>query len=476
MSKNLIVIMSDEHQASMLGSNGHDFIQTPHLDALAERGMKYTNAYTPCPICVPARAAFASGQYVHRTGHWDNAIAYSGTPRGWGHQLQEAGIPVTSIGKLHYRSVRDEAGFDTSHIPMMIKDEVGMIWASIRHEDQRLPMPDRMLGPEIGPGESAYTQYDRAVTKTSVEWISNNAGEDAGWCLYIGLVAPHFPLVCPDEFYDLYRDINLPEIKQHPDKGFVRHPWLEKQNAMGDNENKFTSAEERDRAFRAYYGLVSWMDHNVGQIMSAVSKAGLDDETTIIYTSDHGDNVGARGMWGKSNMYDESAAIPMIAAGPGIDRGLCHTPVSLIDLAASIPDHFNLPVSADMDGTPLCDIAGKPYDADRAVFSEYHAVGAVDGAFMIRKGDFKLIHYVGFDPELFNLSQDPEELVNLADSPDYAVVRDDLYRALKAICDPDAVNAQAHEEQLALVMSYGGLDAVKDMGPKAATPPPTVTL
>ena len=475
MSKNLIVIMSDEHQSGLLSCAGHPFIKTPHLDRLAATGVRYTNAYTPSPICVPARAAFASGRHVHRTGHWDNAIAYAGDPKGWGHQLQDAGVPVTSIGKLHYRREDDDAGFDESHIPMMIKDGVGMIWASIRLENERLDMPARMLGPDIGVGESSYTTYDRAVTARSVDWIKEKSPADQGWCLYIGLVAPHFPLVCPEEFYNLYKDIDLPSAKLHPDEGYPRHPWAELQNSMGDSEGKFKDADERDRAFRAYYGLVSWMDHNVGQIMDAVAEAGLADDTTIIYTSDHGDNVGARGLWGKSNMYEESAAIPMIVSSPQTRAEICETPVSLLDLAASIPDFFNLPQDPEYDGTPLKDIAAQPYDAERVVFSEYHAAGAVTGAFMIRKGAFKLIHYVGFEPELFDLDNDPEELANLADHPEYATIKDDLYRELYVICDPDEVEARAHREQRELVESYGGLEAVKDMGPKGATPPPEVS-
>lgn len=475
MAKNMVVIMSDEHQVGMMGCAGHPFIQTPHLDKLAIRGMRYTNAYTPSPICVPARAAFASGQYAHRTGHWDNAIAYSGTPRGWGHQLQDADIPVTSIGKLHYRSAEDDAGFDEMIIPMMIKDGVGMIWASIRHEDERLSFPGRMLGPEIGSGESSYTTYDRTVTAKSIEWINNNADADKGWCLYIGLVAPHFPLVCPQEFYDLYRDMPLPPAKLHPNDGYERHPWVAAQNNMGDNESQFVDAEERDRAFRAYYGLVSWVDHNVGQIITAIDAAGLTENTTIIYTSDHGDNVGARGMWGKSNMYEESAAIPMIAAGPNIPHGECATPVSLLDLAASIPANFGLPISDEVNGTPIEVIAAHPYDDQRVVFSEYHAAGAVTGAFMLRKGAYKLIHYVGFEPELFDLDTDPEETINLANNPAYEHIKADLYRELALICDVDAVNAQAHKDQRALVDSYGGLDAVSNMGPKGATPPPEVS-
>ena len=202
--------------------------------------------------------------------------------------------------------------------------------------------------------------------------------------------------------------------------------------------------------------------------------AGLTDNTTVIYSSDHGDNVGARGLWGKSNMYEESAAIPMIMARPGQDAAVCDTPVSLMDLAATIPTHFELPLDDVYVGKPLYSIAEEGADKSRAVFSEYHAAGAVSGAFMIRKGDFKLIHYVGFEDELFDLASDPEELTNLVANPTFTAVYDDLLAELRAICDPDAVNLQAHADQRAMVDGYGGLDAVRNMGPKGATPPPSV--
>ena len=472
--RNLLVIVSDEHRSDVMGCAGHPFISTPHLDRLAARSVRFTNAYTPSPICVPARAAFASGRYVHQTGHWDNASPYTGTPRGWGHQLQEAGVPVDSIGKLHYRDPDDPSGFDRLHIPMMVQDGVGMVWASIRHEDERLTAPGRMLGAEIGSGESAYTRYDSAVTSRTVDWLRAAATAPQGWCLYVGLVAPHFPLVCPKPFYDLYDGMDLPDPKLHPDTGYQRHPWVEKQNAMMDTESRFADADERRRAFVAYYGLVSWLDHNVGQIMTALEETGLADDTTVVYSSDHGDNVGARGLWGKSNMYEESVAVPMLMADPDLAPGVCDTPVSLLDLAAGIPAHFGLAPDASMVGVPLAQIAAGEVPADRVVFSEYHAVGAVNGAFMLRKGRYKLIHYVGFEDELFDLEDDPEEIRNLAGDPAYQAVHEEMTAALRGICDPQAVNRKAHEDQRAMVDGHGGLEAVRGMGPKGATPPPQV--
>jgi len=130
--KNVVVIMSDEHDPRIMGCSGHPFVKTPNLDALAQRGVRFTDAYTPSPICVPARAAFATGMRVHQLRLWDNAMPYIGEQRGWGHVLQERGVRVESVGKLHYRGVEDPAGFDVEHLPMHVVGGHGMVWASIR--------------------------------------------------------------------------------------------------------------------------------------------------------------------------------------------------------------------------------------------------------------------------------------------------------------------------------------------------------
>ena len=470
-SKNLLIILSDEHQARAMGCAGHPFVKTPHLDALAARGMRFENAYTPSPICVPARASFATGRYVHQTRLWDNAMPYDGSIPGWGHALQKAGVRVESIGKLHYRAEEDPAGFDVEHMPMMVADGVGMVWASVRREDERVIGQGRMLGDYVGPGTSTYTDYDSAVVERTTEWLRTNADDARPWCLFVGLVAPHFPLVVPQEFFDLYPLADLPEPKLHPAKGFERHPWVERQNAFNDSEAKFTDANERRAAMAAYYGLCSWLDHNVGQILTILKESGQSDDTTIIYTSDHGDNVGARGLWGKSNLYEESAAIPLIMAGPGIKPTRVTTPVSLLDVSTTIADHFGASIDAAAGVRSLGDIAANP-NPDRVVFSEYHAAGAVSGAFMVRKGRWKLIHYIGFDDELFDLCDDPEETANLAKRPEYKAVLADMHVELRRICDPAATDRQAFKDQDALIERHGGFKAAMKLGAPGATPPP----
>lgn len=470
---NLLVVMSDEHQARAMGCAGHPFALTPHLDALAAKGARFANAYTPSPICVPARAAFATGRYVHQIRHWDNAMPYDGAIPGWGQALQRAGVPVESIGKLHYRSEEDPAGFDVEHIPMMVADGVGMVWASIRKEDERVSGRSRMLGDRIGPGESDYTAYDAAVTERAERWLADRAasGDGRPWCLYVGLVAPHFPLVAPEAYFDLYPPGSLPEAKLHPETGYRRHPWVEKQNANFDSEAQFRDGDERLRAFSAYYGLCSWLDRNVGAIMEALEAAGYADSTKVIYVSDHGDNVGARGLWGKSNLYEESVAIPLLMAGPGVSPGVCGTPVSLLDVSAEIAAHFGCELPGAV-GRPLGAIAAAPDEPERIAFSEYHAAGAVSGAFMLRSGRWKYNFYVGFPPELFDLDEDPEEMNDLGRDQACGAVRARLDSLLREICDPDAVDAQAFEDQAALIERHGGREAALNLGAPGATPPP----
>lgn len=472
-AKNLVVIMSDEHDPRIMGCSGHAFVKTPHLDALAGRGIRFTNAYTPSPICVPARAAFATGMRVHQIRHWDNAMPYTGAQRGWGHVLQDHGVRVESIGKLHYRSVEDPVGFDAEHLPMHVVGGHGMVWASIR--DPFRPRQDgvRMLGERIGPGESSYTQYDRAVTERAVQWL-HAAGQDSErpFVLYVGLVAPHFPLIVPEAFYELYPLDHLPEPKLHPGTGYQRHPWVQEYADFIGSE-RFADPQERLRAFAAYYGLCSWLDHNVGQIVSALDASGLADSTQIAYTSDHGDNLGARGVWGKSTLYEESVKVPMLLAGPGIAPAVCDTPVDLLDLFPTILQAVGMdaaPEMAQRPGRSLFEIAASAPDPERTILSEYHSAGSNSAGFMLRKGRWKYHHYVGFRPELFDLEADPEELDDLAGDPAHAGVLERMHRELLAICDPSEVDRQAKADQAELIRRVGGPDAAHQMGSSTSTP------
>ncbi|WP_018915132.1 sulfatase-like hydrolase/transferase [Thiomonas sp. FB-6] len=476
-SRNALIIMSDEHDPRYMGCSGHPFVHTPHLDALAGRGVRFASAYTPSPICVPARAAFATGRRVHQTRHWDNAMPYAGEPQGWGHVLQRHGVRVESIGKLHYRGVEDPVGFDREHIPMHVVGGHGMVWASIR--DPYLARSDqgkRMLGEHIGAGESPYTSYDREITDRAVHWLHEAAARrEQPFVLYVGLVAPHFPLIAPEEFFALYAHREVPPVKLHPSQGHARHPWVQAYADFQRNEQKFRSPQERLDAFRAYWALCSFVDHNVGRMLDALREAGLDQDTTVVYTSDHGDNLGARGLWGKSTLYQESVCVPMLLSSPGLPARVCRTPVELTDLYPTLLESVGIdpgPHMQERPGRSLLTWAREHDQPERVVFSEYHAAGSNTAGFMLRKGRWKLNYYVRHRPELFDLDSDPEELHDLAGDPERGAVLREMLQALRAICDPEAVDRLAKSDQREMIERLGGVEAASRLGSAGATPAP----
>lgn len=473
--KNLVVVMSDEHDPRIMGCAGHPLVRTPNLDRLAARGVRFSNAYTPSPICVPARAAFATGRRVHDIGHWDNAAPYTGEVQGWGHVLQQSGIKTASIGKLHYRNEEDPVGFDEEHLPMHVMGGYGMVWASIRDPYVSRFETTRMLGEHIGAGETSYTAYDRAITAKAVQWLTDAARHDEPFVLYVGLVAPHFPLVAPQTYFDMYPAQSLPPAKLLPRDGHPLHPWVQAYADFDRTEERFKSENERLAAFSAYYGLCSFLDHNIGKIQAALDSSGLSQNTTFIYTSDHGDNLGARGLWGKSTLYQESVGVPMLLAGPGIDPGICATPVDLLDLYPTILQAVGVGPEQHMQerpGVSLLHLADRPDDPERVVFSEYHAAGSNTAGFMLRKGKWKYHYYVRFAPELFDLEADPQETCNLAAESAAQDVLIAMELELRRICDPEATDAHAKADQAALITRFGGREKAARFGAAGATPAP----
>ena len=476
---NTIFILSDEHNKRVLGCHGHPMIRTPNLDALAARGTRFTNAYTNCPICVPARASFATGRYVHEHRCWDNAIAYDGRIPSWGHRLMAQGHHVVSIGKLHYASGDDvkRNGFDEEILPMHIVNGVGDLLGLIRDE-----LPRRKgaanLGPEAGPGESDYTRYDRAIADETVKWLTHTAPKHMHkpWAMYVGFVAPHFPLIAPQEFYDLYPVDNVPFPDMYAHDQRPRHPFTDAMRKSMCFDEPFDEPMVR-RAIAAYFGLTTFMDHNVGRILKALETLGMLDNTRIVYSSDHGDNLGTRGMWGKSTMYEESAGIPMIAAGPDIPRGkVCDTPVTLADAFPTYVQSVGAKLDAadaTLPGASLIDIANG-LAPKRTILSEYHAAAATTGSSMIRHGQYKYVHYVGLPPMLFDLRADPFERSDLGRDAKYASVIAECEATLRTVVDPEAADRNAKADQSAAIEKNGGKDAILGKGTFRYSPPPGV--
>ena len=475
---NLLIIMSDQHNRRMLGSYGNRIVATPNLDRLAMRGALFESAYTPSPVCVPARAAFATGKYVHQIGTWDNAMAYNGSIPSWHHLLRKSGHHVVSIGKLHFRSKDDDNGFSEEQIGMHIIDGEGDLLGLVRDEDMPKRGGSYKMARMAGPGESMYTTYDREIAARAQVWLRQEAGKHTQrpWIMFLSFVCPHFPLTAPPEHFYRYYDQQLPLPKLYEHRHEPLHPYLEDYRKSFAYDEFFETPDMVKRAQAGYLGLCSFLDENIGKVLAALEAAGLADNTRVVYTSDHGDNLGARGLWGKSTMYEELVAVPLIVAGPELPAGVrAATTVSLLDLypfiMASVGAVSPEAVTPSHPGRCITNVLVAPR-RDRVVFSEYHGMGSKTAAYMVRKERHKLVHYVDYEPQLFDLESDPEELADLARKPGAKLTLEDLTAELHRICDPDEVNRRARRDQQQLLARVGGKEFVIKRGDLGFSPPP----
>jgi choline-sulfatase len=473
--RNLLFIMSDEHSRHVLGCYGHSMIKTPNLDGLAARGVRFSDAYCNSPICVPSRASFHTGRYPHQIRFWDNGIPYDGTVPSWGHRLREAGHCATAIGKLHFRSADDDNGFTQEIMPLHVVDGIGDPSGMLRR-----PLAVRKaalnLARDAGCGDSDYQRYDDKIAAAAENWLHEVAPRyiDKPWVLFVSFVCPHFPLIARPQWYSLYPESEVPRPALYAMHERPHHPYVSALRDCQIYDRGFDESRLR-KAIAAYFGLVTFIDHQVGRLLAALEATGLEHKTRVIYTSDHGDNLGTRGLWGKSSMYEESVGVPIIMAGPEIPQGVvCLEPVSLVDCFPTVLDCVGAPrdpADVDLPGASLYDII-RGTAPRRTVLSEYHAAGAATAAFMIRKGSYKYVHYVGMPPQLFDLELDSKEGSDLGTDPRYASVVADCEARLRRLLDPEAVDRQAFADQEARIAALGGREAVLARGSFGFSPVP----
>ena len=460
---NVIVIMTDEMRRDCVGAYGNPHVFTPHIDALCSRGIRFDAAYTPSPICVPARSAIATGRYVHETGCWANAQPYTGTPESWHHKLRDSGSDIASVGKLHFRSSNDDNGFSEEISPLHVTNGTGWVHGLLRDEMDLFDASG--FAANIGPGDDGYSRFDEAVCDATVDWLhTRDPDAEKPWGLYVSFLRPHYPLTCPPEFYELYDPQTLPMPRSAVAGSGADHPILEGMREACDYDAPFTD-ETRRIAVASYYGLCSFVDSLVGRIVAALGETGLDRDTTIIFTSDHGECLGDRGFWTKMVMYDEATTVPLIVAKPGAEARVVPSPVSLIDLYPTVLElaGVDLP-SRDQPrhAKSLLKVADEPAP-DRPILSEYHDYGAQTGMFMLRRNNWKLVYYPGYPSQLFDLDADPGEENDLGESTEHADIITDLLDALRAISDPDIVNARAFADQADRIAELGGREKIRNM-------------
>lgn len=479
---NLIFILSDNHNRQVTGCYGHPIVQTPTLDKLAARGTRFAASYCASTLCVPSRASLATGRYVHENGCWDNAIAYDGKIPSWMHRLRGQGHTVVAVGKLHFQSEKNDNGFSEELLPMHLHEGKGAIRNLLRGYGEEQPDNGarwKLYTERSGVGNTHYQDYDRKITAKTIDWLRAN-GRKGGkpWALYVGYISPHPPFTVPKRIYDLYPEDRMPLPVRFRPGDRPEHPSMRHLREM-EGWQDMTDERMLRRVAAAYFGLITHLDEQVGEVMKEVESLGLLANTRVVYSSDHGELFGWQGHFGKKNLYEGSAGVPLIAAGAGVPEGrVVRQLVSHVDLFPTFVEGSGAGLAradGNLPGTSLWPAIGGREDPTRPVFAEFHAQGSRAGSFMLRETNLKLVYHVGMPAQLFDLASDPDEEHDLvAEGRDAGRART-LETLLRKICDPEAVDARAKADQRRAVEAWGGREKLLAEDNIIFSPPPGVS-
>jgi len=440
---NIVLVCSDQHSWRYTGYAGHPLVKTPNLDRLAERGTVFANTYCGNPVCTPGRACMMTGMYASDSESYCNSTPWAGQNPTWGTLMSETGYACYATGKFDLHVDHDRGFIETDVGNGHSKNpDITSLFRNptCYRENERSVVDGR-------PRDERHKDEKR--TQTTLDFLSTEAdGLDKPWLHWVGFSQPHPKFVALKEYYDLYplEDIDMPDVRQDD---------LENMHFMFQELRHFKRIatpipEDRVRKARAgYYGMITELDEYVGHLMEALEAKGQLEDTIFIYTSDHGEMLGEHGLWLKNNLYENAAHVPLVMAGPGIPSGkVVDKPVAHVDLVATLLEWAGSDKRDKLRGhslVPLMD--DTPSDHPGWAFSESHSEGNVTGSFMIRKGDWKYIHFTWYDDLLFNLKEDPGEFDNRIDDPEAQEVLADLRDILHSQVDPEQVTKDAFAAQ-----------------------------
>lgn len=429
---NVLFLMSDQHQREASGCYGSTEVKTPHIDEIAVRGVRFDRAYCQAPVCVPARGSIVTGKYAHSHGARILQDPLPADARTVAHFFKERGYATAAIGKMHFVDETRKHGFDHRlHLGDFQKTLTRAEWEALR-KDQG--------GAEGVAGRASRLAgrffQDNWYADETVKFLRENGNRP--FCVWSSFFMPHTPLVPSAEFFDLYAGAKLTLPKrsdQELEGGFPGNLIRAKERGW------YAQTDEQLRqSLAGYYGNITQMDGCVGKVYDALRELGLDKNTVVVYTSDHGEMAGAHRMWTKHNMYEQSVAVPLIVSMPDRIRAGTSTAqlVEQVDLFPTLAELCGHPKPESLHGrgfAPL--IQNRTYQAREFAFSEYYFCRNVftkDDRYvgkppmlMVRTDRWKL-NYLSWDrSELFDMANDPGEFHNRIDDPG------DVARELTAI-------------------------------------------
>lgn len=465
---NVLMIMCDQMVAELTGAYGHPVVQTPNLDRLTEEGVRFDNAYSPCPICSPTRQALFTGQYVSNIDCYDNTSVLGSDMPTLCHYLSIAGYDTVLSGKMHFIGPDQLHGFEKRLTTDVFPSD--FTWLPQRSKGGLEDFADFHAQPiaidYVTAGVRQWSMqldFDEETHFRALEYLRSKRSKYTGtlqkelpprderpFFLCVSYCHPHEPFHVTQDLWDLYegREIELPEI---PDNlADYEHP-------MDQMLNKFHGTHRVDLddeaalydMRRAYYGLVTYVDRKVGELLRALEDYGLRDNTLVIFLSDHGDMLGERRMVQKRTFYEYSSRVPWIMSHPSLGGSnvTVATPVSIVDVMPTLLDFVDVSEEGivPVDGESVLPLIGDDSDDERAVFSELHAEGVNTTCFMVRQGDFKYIHVTGYEPQLYDLVEDPKEWNNLAGRSEYAEIESRLHGLIMDKFDPDQIERDVQD-------------------------------
>jgi choline-sulfatase len=463
---NILIVMVDQLNGTFMPDGPAPFLHAPHLKALAERSARFLNCYTASPLCAPARASFMSGQLPSRTGVYDNAAEFASSIPTFAHHLRAAGYQTCLSGKMHFVGPDQMHGFEERLTTDIYPADFG--WTpDYRKPGERIDWWYHNLGSVAGAGTAEITnqlEYDDEVAFLAGQKLYEYARasgdpERRPWCLTVSFTHPHDPYVARKEHWDLYEA--SPALE--PEVGFIpferQDPHSRRLYRASDYGSFDITPEQVRRARRGYFASISYIDDRVGELLSVLERTEQADNTVVLFCSDHGDMLGERGLWFKMCFYEGSVRVPLLVAGPSIAPGRIDAPVSNLDICPTLCALAGVDMSAVApwtDGQSLLPLT-EGQEREAPVLMEYAAEGSYAPMAAIRQGPHKFVHCELDPPQLFDLSEDPQELRNLAGEPGFADLVERFMAQVRARWDMTAFDAQVRESQARRWVVYPAL-------------------
>lgn len=422
---NILFLMADQMATSSLPFYGHPLVKTPHLSRLADEGVVFDSAYCNSPLCAPSRFTLMSGQLPSRIGGYDNAADFPADIPTFAHYLRDAGYFTALSGKMHFCGPDQLHGFEERLTTDIYPADYGWFVNWEDFETRPSYYHNMSSVTQAGPCvRSNQLDFDDEVSFRARRFLYDYArnGEQRPFCLTVSLTHPHDPYTIPQEYWDRYNhdEIDMPKVpfsheRADPHSRRLRHVYQLDEHTLTDGQIR--------NARHAYYGSISYVDDQIGSVLGVLKETGLDQDTIIVFSGDHGDMLGERGLWYKMSWFEGSARVPMIVHAPGrFAPKRVNESVSTMDLLPTFAELANNNVApeyaAPLDGRSLLPHLTGNGGHDE-VIGEYLGEGAIAPLLMIRRGRYKFV-YSAPDPEqLFDLEADPMELHNLAQDSAY---------------------------------------------------------